>query len=69
MTFPAAIADAMPPDDGLRVGTVVTTSPLIVSVQGQYIPMGRLASYTPVAGHVVGVFRQDSTWLCLGQIL
>lgn len=69
MSLPEAITGALPPDDNLRVGVVATASPLIVTIQGASISMGHLASYTPVVGHVVAVFRQDSAWLCLGRIV
>lgn len=69
MSFPAAIAAAMPPDDNLRIGVVILTSPLTVSVQGAPVVMGRLSSYTPTLSDSVAVFRQDSTWLCLGKVV
>jgi hypothetical protein len=69
MTLPDAIIDVLPPDDGLHISTVTVASPLIVNVRGNPTPMGRLSSYTPTVGDVVAVFRQDSTWLCLGKIV
>jgi hypothetical protein len=67
MTLPEAITDALPPDDNLRMGVVATVHPLTVNVQGTPVPAGALSSYTPIVGDPVALFRQDSTWLCLGR--
>ena len=53
---------AMASETGLRrrVGVVVSTSPLTVSIAGAVTPMtGYLASYAPVVGHVVLVLVDD----------
>jgi hypothetical protein len=68
-SFTSMIAE-LPDSVGVRVGKILTTSPLVVSLGGGVINTpGRLASYTPVAGHVVALIRQDSTWLILGQVV
>lgn len=67
MTFPQAIQDAMPPDDNVRIGTILSRFPTTVDIQGQAVPAGCLASYTPIVGDVVLVLRQDSTWCILGR--
>jgi hypothetical protein len=67
MTFPDAIQDAMPPDDNVRIGTVLTRFPTTVDVQGTPVICGALASYTPIVGDVVLILRQDSTWCILGR--
>lgn len=67
MTLPEAINDALPPDDNLRMGVVATVHPLTINVQGTAVPAGALSSYTPIVGDPVALFRQESTWLCLGR--
>lgn len=67
MTLPEAISDALPPDDNMRIGVVLTRFPTTVDVQGQAVPAGALASYTPIVGDTVLLFRQDSTWCILGR--
>lgn len=56
--------------NGMRTATVSATGPLTISVAGGLISsgVGVLASYTPVVGDVVAVFRQDSSWLVLGKL-
>lgn len=68
MTLPDAITDAMPPDDNLRIGTVVSTNPVTVLIETKAVPVGCLSSYTPILNDVVAVLRQDSTWLLLGRV-
>lgn len=67
MTFPEAIQDAMPPDDNVRIGTVLTRFPTTVDIQGTPVVVGALASYTPIVGDTVFVIRQDSTWCIIGR--
>jgi H-type lectin domain len=67
MTFPEAIQDAMPPDDNVRISTVLSRFPTTIDVQGEAVPVGCLASYTPIVGDTVFVMRQDSTWCITGR--
>lgn len=67
MTLPDAIQDALPPDDNIRIGIVLTRFPTTVDIEGNPTPVGFLAPYTPVVGDNVAVVRQDSTWLGLGR--
>lgn len=58
--------------NGMRTATitaVVSGNPTL-SIAGGLISsgVGVLASYTPVVGDVVAVFRQDSSWLVLGKV-
>jgi hypothetical protein len=62
MTSPLASALASASDSGLRrrSGTVKSSSPLVVSTTDGDLPAtSRLASYTPVVGHVVLVLVDD----------
>lgn len=59
----------------VRIGTVITTVPLIVDVQGTFVERaGVLNSYFPVIGDVVALLGQSavsadgSSWLVLGQV-
>lgn len=67
MTLPEAIQNAMPPDDNMRIGVVLRRFPTTVDIQGEAVPCGALASYTPIVGDVVLLLRQDSTWCILGR--
>lgn len=67
MTFPEAVDEAMPPDNELVGGTVVSVNPLQVNVRGGIIPPGVLGSYVPSVGDPVQLLRQDGTWLVLGS--
>jgi hypothetical protein len=60
------------PQTSRRVGTVVSIvgTTVTVSVGGaEIIVDGYLASYTPVAGHIVFLLREDSSWVLLGRII
>lgn len=48
---------------------VAATAPFTVTWQGQTVSCPRLASYTPVTGHVVAVLVQPPSLLVLGQII
>lgn len=60
----------------VRIGTVVSTDPLTVSVQGTvFIGVGKMASYfMPVTGDVVALIGQSvltsdaASWLVLGRV-
>lgn len=58
--------------NGMRTATIAAVSGGVVTISvagGQFSDgVGVLASYTPVVGHVVAVFRQDSSWLVLGRV-
>lgn len=59
---------AEPPQrSGMRIGIVVSTAPLLVSLNGGTLDSaGTLRSYTPRVGDNVAMVRQGSTWLVLG---
>lgn len=66
--FPQKIADAMPPDNELVVGTVTSVVPLTVAVRGgTVINPGTVGSYIPAVGDPVQMMRQDATWLIMGS--
>jgi hypothetical protein len=67
MTLAGAIADALPPDDRMRIGIIVSVAPVTVDVQGARLPGHAVGSYTPMVGDTVAVLRQDQTWLILGK--
>lgn len=67
MTLPEAITEALPPDDRMRIGTVLTRFPTTVDVQGTAVAASPLASYLPIVGDTVAMIRQDATWLILGR--
>lgn len=67
MTLPDAITQSQPPDDNMRIGTILTRFPTTVDIQGEAVAAGTLASYTPIVGDVVMVLRQDSTWCIVGR--
>jgi len=56
--------------NGMRTATIAATNPVTLSITGGTFSagVGVLASYTPVVGDTVAVFRQDSSWLVLGAI-
>lgn len=67
-----ATSAAIPPSNGLRVGTVAATPApngqvAYVVINGAVCgPFTALGSYAPVAGDTVTLMRQDSSWLILG---
>lgn len=71
--------EAVGQPSSVRIGTVTSTSPLVVSVQGALFnsaALGVLSSYTPAAGDVVILLGQSTTtgsdptsWVILGQVL
>lgn len=67
MTLPDAITNVLPPDDRMRIGTVLTRFPTTVDIEGTAVPASALASYTPIVGDIVALLRQDATWLILGR--
>lgn len=67
MTLPDAINEVLPPDDNMRIGTVLSRFPTTVDVQGSVVPASPLSSYTPIVGDTVAMFRQDAAWLILGR--
>lgn len=67
MTLPDAITGVLPPDDRMRVGTVLSAFPTTVDIQGTAVPASPVSSYFPIVGDTVSVLRQDATWLILGR--
>lgn len=67
MTLPEAIKDSLPPDNEVRIGTVLSRFPTTVDIDGEAVPIGALSSYLPIVGDVVFVIRQDSTWAIIGR--
>lgn len=59
--------------NGMRTATITKVSGTVVTISvagGTFSSgVGYLASYTPVVGHTVAVFCQDSSWLILGRIV
>jgi hypothetical protein len=64
-----AVRGALPPDNELVSGVVVSVNPLAVSVRGGIVTrsLGVLGSYVPAVGDTVQMLRQDATWLILGS--
>jgi hypothetical protein len=54
----------------MRIGTIasVSATQVTVMVNATEIPAAYLDSYAPVAGDLVAVFQQDSTWFVLGRL-
>lgn len=73
MSRALATALATASDSGLRrrIGTVKTTSPLVVTTgAGDISPTGRLDSYSPAVGHVVLMLADDrGAMIVLGRIV
>lgn len=79
MTFPADVTAEAPPlpyavqdgralDNGIRVGTVTSVSPLTVDVSGGTISkIGVLGSARLAVGMVVSLIRENESWLVLGD--
>jgi hypothetical protein len=68
--IPTILASDSGPWAQVRTGTVIAVSATSVEVLvgGTSIQASYLTTYTPAAGHLVALLRQDSTWLCLGRI-
>lgn len=69
MTFPEMIADAMPPDNEMVIGTVVSGNPLTVNVRGATQTPGRLSTTGLATGDTVALIREGATWLALGKMI
>lgn len=75
MTFPEAVADAMPSDNEMVVGTVAAANPLTVTVRGTDMQVSYLNNSQDLVlggfqvGETVVLMREESTWLVLGQPL
>lgn len=67
MTLPDAITDALPPDDRMRIGTITSVNPTIVTVQGSEISASPVNTVNLNVGDTVAVLRQDASWLILGE--
>lgn len=71
-----AIQGAVGQPASVRIGTVESTSPLVISAQGvTFGSVGILGGYTPVAGDVVLLLGQSSgagsdpaSWIALGAV-
>lgn len=69
MTFPAAITDALPPDDRLRIGVVSQVAPLEVDVEGTPVRTPGVLNWANFSvGDTVALLRQDQSWLVLGVV-
>lgn len=76
MSLPDAVFNAAGQPATVRVGTVVGTSPLRVSVQGTIFPVARIGAL-PSVGATVLLLGQSvrasgssgSSWICLGTIV
>jgi len=72
MSLPQKIAQAMPSDNGLVIGTIATLNPLTVNVRGGIVNNpGLLDDSRPIplqVGDTVALLRQDQTWLMLGAV-
>lgn len=69
MTFPQKIVEAMPSDNEMVIGTVVSGTPLTVNVRGGNIKPGRLSTTGLSAGDPVALIREGETWLALGRMV
>lgn len=69
MTFPQKIADAMPSDNELIIGTVVDGDVLTVNARGGNITPGRLSTTGLAVGDPVAMLREGETWLALGKMI
>jgi hypothetical protein len=67
--FPQKIQDAMPSDNELVIGTVVSGNPLIVNARGGEQMPGRLSTTGLVADDTVALLREGATWLVLGKMI
>jgi hypothetical protein len=66
----AQAVQEQPDKSNLRVGTVTQSdaAAFLVDVAGGTVRPGLLNGIQPSLGSTVALLRQDSTWLCLGQI-
>lgn len=68
--FPQKIVDAMPSDNELVVGTVISGNPLSVSARGATITgAGRISTTGLTAGDSVMMLREGATWAALGKLI
>jgi hypothetical protein len=67
--LPAAIANVLPSDNELVMGTVVSGNPLTVNVRGANQRPGRLSTTAPSVGDTVALLREGATWLTLGKMI
>jgi len=67
--FPQKIQDAMPADNELVIGTVVSGNPLVVNARGGEQTPGRLSTTGLVANDTVALLREGATWLVLGKMI
>lgn len=68
-SYSAAVNDALPPDDNMRVGIVTQAAPLIVNVQGGEVRTpGVLAGANFAVNDTVSLLRQNQSWLVLGTV-
>lgn len=76
MSFPEQVSRDRGQPATVRIGTVTSVSPFVVSVQGtDFVGVGVLADYAAVVGDVVAVMGQSavsadgSSWLVLGRMV
>lgn len=70
-TLAQTTSRAIGPSNGLRIGKIASVDGgvVLVDVGGGRQRAGVCSTYRPVAGDIVAVFRQDSTWLIVDRIL
>jgi hypothetical protein len=65
-----AVSEALPPDNGMRVGIVASISPLVVTIQNVPIPdIGGQLNVPVSVGDKVAMVREQGSWLVLGAVL
>lgn len=67
--LPQKIIEAMPSDNEMVIGTVVSGNPLVVNVRGGEQSPGRLSTAALAAGDPVLLLRQEATWAALGKVI
>lgn len=67
VSLPDAITAALPPDDRMRIGQIISLSPVTVEVQGAPIQASPVVSLNLNVGDNVVVMRQDATWAIFGK--